>query len=145
MGNTGPESDVPSAASGGGGAGLRPAGAGAGQGRWSGALEALDRILNRGGDADDVLRSVVTVLAREPKITWAGIAFLEEDELALGPKAGEPDETNRTCVPISFQGTPVGELWVDGEAEPAFLERVAVLISAYVLIGWDTRGEAWEP
>jgi hypothetical protein len=33
MGNTGPESTVPRAASGGGGAGLRPAGADAGQGR----------------------------------------------------------------------------------------------------------------
>jgi hypothetical protein len=48
-------------------------------------------------------------------------------------------------VSIAFQGTPVGELWVDGEAEEAFLERVAVLLSAHVLIGWDTRGETWEP
>jgi hypothetical protein len=29
----------------------------------SGALEALERILNRGGDADDVLLQVVSVLA----------------------------------------------------------------------------------
>ncbi len=109
------------------------------------ALEALDRILNRGGDADDVLQSVVTTLAEEPEIAWAGIAFLEKGKLSLGPTAGEADETRRVRVPVSFQGSNVGELWIDGEAEPAFLERVAVLISAYVLISWDTRGEPWEP
>jgi len=111
----------------------------------SGALEALDRILNRGGDADDILQSVVAVLQREPEIAWAGIAFLEKGELALGPQAGEPDESRRVRASVVYQGDRIGELWVDGEAEPAFLERVATLISAYVLIGWDTRGEAWEP
>jgi len=109
------------------------------------SLEALDRILNRGGEPDDVLRSVVRTLADEPATTWAGIAFLEEGELALGPSAGEPDEPRRIRVPIAFQGSQVGELWVDGEAEQSFLERVAVLISAHVLIGWDTRSERWEP
>jgi hypothetical protein len=109
------------------------------------ALEALDRILNRGRDADDVLRSVVGVLAEEPGISWAGIAFLDEGELVLGPEAGVPNVPKRVRVPISFQGSPVGELWVDGEAEQAFLERVAGLVSAHVLIGWDTRGERWEP
>jgi putative methionine-R-sulfoxide reductase with GAF domain len=109
------------------------------------ALEALDRILNRGGDADDVLRAVVGVLAEEPGIAWAGIAFLDEGELVLGPEAGVPEEARRTRIPITYQGNLVGELWVDGDAEQAFLERVAVLVSAHVLIGWDTRGERWEP
>ena len=48
-------------------------------------------------------------------------------------------------IPVVFQGSEVGELWVDGEADRAFLERVALLVSGHVLIGWDTRGEAWEP
>lgn len=109
------------------------------------ALEALDRILNRGGEPDDVLRSAVSILAQEPGITWAGIAFVEEGNVVLGPEAGEPDKTHRVQVPIVFHGSQVGELWVDGEAAHAFLERVAVLISAHVLIGWDTRGESWEP
>ncbi len=109
------------------------------------ALEALDRILNRGDDADDVLRSVVRVLADEPEIAWAGVAFLDEGRLVLGPEAGEPDESRRVRVPVVYQGEPVGELLVDGEADRAFLERVAVLISAHVLIGWDTRGQPWEP
>jgi hypothetical protein len=109
------------------------------------ALEALDRILNRGGDADDVLRSSVQVLADQPGIAWAGIAFLEDDDLVVGPQAGEPEGDRRSRTPIVFQGSNVGELWIDGEADPAFLERVALLVSAYVLIGWDTRGEPWEP
>jgi hypothetical protein len=109
------------------------------------ALEALDRILNRGGDADDVLRAAVGVLVDEPGVTWAGIAFEEEGELVVGPRAGEPDDTRRCRVPVVFQGSRVGELWVDGDADPPFLERYALLISAHVLIGWDTRGESWDP
>jgi hypothetical protein len=109
------------------------------------ALEALARILDQGGEPDDVLRSAVGVLAEEPGIVWAGIAFLEKGDLIVGPHTGRPDEARRVRVSIAFQGTPVGELWVDGEAEEAFLERVAVLLSAHVLIGWDTRGETWEP
>ena len=109
------------------------------------ALEALDRILNRGGEPDDVLRSTVSILAEEPGIAWAGIAFSEEGNVVLGPVAGKPDEAYRVRVPVVFQGSRVGELWVDGDAEQAFLERVALLVSAYVLIGWDTRGETWEP
>lgn len=109
------------------------------------ALEALDGILDRGGEPDDVLRAAVSVLAEIPGIAWAGIAFLDEGTLALGPTAGEPDEAHRNRVSIVFQGADVGELWVDGNAERAFLERVATLLSAHVLIGWDTRGETWEP
>jgi len=112
----------------------------------AGALDALDRILNRGGDADDVLREVVGVLpAQVPGLAWAGVSFSEEGRLVPGPSAGEPDEARRVRVPVSYHGERVGELAVDGEADPAFLERVATLISAHVLIGWDTRGERWEP
>ncbi len=89
------------------------------------ALEALDRILNRGGDADDVLRLVVEELAREPEIDWVAVYFLESGELQLGPQAGSADEAKRTRTPISFRGDAVGELVVDGSAEDAFLERVA--------------------
>ena len=109
------------------------------------SLETLDRILERGGEPDDVLRAATAALGDEPTVAWAGIAFLEEGDLVLGPSAGEPDETRRTRVPIAYQGDPVGELWVDGEADQRFLEQIAVRIAAHVLIGWDTRGEGWEP
>ena len=85
------------------------------------------------------------MLADEPGITWAGIAFLDEGVLALGPAAGKPNERHRIRLPITFQGSSVGELWIDGSADRPFLESVAALLSAHVLIGWDTSGEAWEP
>jgi putative methionine-R-sulfoxide reductase with GAF domain len=108
-------------------------------------LDALDRILERGGEPDDVLRATTALLVDEPTVAWAGMAFLEEGDLVLGPAAGKPDEAQRVRVPIAYQGKPVGELWVDGEADRRFLEKVAARISAHVLIGWDTGGEGWEP
>lgn len=109
------------------------------------ALEALGRVLDGGGEPDDVLRSVVSILAAEPDIDFAGIAFLEEGEAILGPHAGAPDESRRTRTPVEYHGARVGELWVDGQADDEFLQRVAARLSAHVLIGWDTQGEAWEP
>jgi hypothetical protein len=111
----------------------------------SGALEAIDRILNRGGDADDVLRDVVAALVERGACVWAGIAFVEEGSLVLGPQAGEPGEARRIELEIAFKGDKVGELWADGCDDGALLERVAVLVSAHVLLGWDTGGEGWEP
>jgi len=111
------------------------------------ALEAVDRILNGGDDADDILRQVVAALHEQTGYAWAGISFLEDGELALGPQAGTPDETRRTSLPVIWQGTPVAELAVDDapEEDRMFLERVAVLVSGYCLVGWDTGGEPWEP
>jgi hypothetical protein len=109
------------------------------------SLEALDRVLEQGGEPDDILRSVVRVLTEDPAIEWAGIAFLEEGDVNLGPSAGRADESRRTRVPIMYGSTQVGELWIDGEADRGLIERIAVLVSPYVLIGWDTRGEPWEP
>jgi hypothetical protein len=109
------------------------------------SLEALDRVLNRGGEPDDVLLATVHVLTKEPGFSWAGVAFLEEGELVLGPSAGEASELEHVRIPIVYQGAAVGELWVDGDADHAILSRIAFLISAHVLIGWDTRGDGWEP
>jgi hypothetical protein len=111
------------------------------------ALEVVDRILNGGGDADDILREVVAALHEQTGYAWAGIFFLEDGELALGPQAGTPDETRRTSLPVIWQATPVAELAVDDapEEDRMFLERVAVLVSGYCLVGWDTGGESWEP
>ena len=110
-----------------------------------GVLGAVDLVLEQGGEPDDVLRSAVSVLAAAPGLVWAGIAFHEEDELVLGPQSGHPDETRRARVPVRFQEREVGELWVDGEADVGALHEVAARIGPYVLIGWDTGGERWEP
>jgi putative methionine-R-sulfoxide reductase with GAF domain len=116
-------------------------------GRTSGALEAIDRILNRGGDADDVLREVVATLAGRAGYSWAGISFVEGDRLTLGPQAGGPAPDTRTTWPVAYRGERVAELAVDGagDEDRAFLERVATLISAHCLVGWDTGGEEWRP
>jgi hypothetical protein len=113
----------------------------------SGALEAVDRILNGGGDADDVLRKVVAALHEKAGYRWAGILFVEDGELVLGPNAGEPVEERRTNVPVVWQGERVAELAVDDapEQDRKFLARVALLVSGHCLVGWDTGGETWEP
>ena len=65
-----------------------------------GALEAVDRIVNRGGDVDDVLREVVETLhARFGHYSWVGIYFVEGDELVLGPWRG-PQATEHVRIPI---------------------------------------------
>jgi L-methionine (R)-S-oxide reductase len=67
---------------------------------YTGALEAIDRILNRGGDPDDVLRAVVSVLHdRFDHYSWIGIYLVEGDELALGPWEG-PQATEHVRIPL---------------------------------------------
>ena len=110
-----------------------------------GALEAIEEILGGGGDADDVLRQVVAALLEHGGCAWAGIAFVEQHSLVLGPEAGEPDEARRSTVEIAYRGDRVGELRADGCDDLALLERVAALVSEHVLLGWDTGGERWEP
>lgn len=85
----------------------------------NGALEAVDRIVNRGGDADDVLREALAVLGR--LYPYAAIHFADEHE----------DGTER--YPIEFQGTKVAELEVGSTVpdDAMFLSRVATLLSAY--------------
>lgn len=116
------------------------------------ATEAADRILNAGGDADDVLRDVVAaVQSRVPGYEWVGISFVDDGALLLGPWAGKeraPATPPPVRVPISFQGTKVAELGVAGPApddeEQVALERIATLVSAHCLVGWDTGGVPWD-
>jgi len=161
--------------------------------RHSGALEAIDRILNRGGDADEVLRQVVSILHdRFDDYSWVGIYLVEGDDLVLGPWQGPeatehvripvgqgicgaaaasgetevvddvnadprylacfPSTRSEIVVPIAYEGKVVGEIDIDsdrpaafGPDDRSFLERVALLISPYCLVGWDTGGEVWAP
>jgi hypothetical protein len=109
-----------------------------------GALEAVDRILSGGSDADDVLRAVLQVLFQ--LYEYVGINFAEGDEMALGPSLGTKEE-GTSIFPISFDGSQVAELEIayPHADDQAFLERVAVLVSPYALVGWDTAGEEWTP
>ena len=114
-----------------------------------GALQAIQRILDLGGDADEVLRQVVGVLHRD--YSWVGISFVEEGELVLGPAEGRRT-AEPLAVPIAYDGKVVGEIDIDSDRPAAFgpedrefLERVALLISPHCLVGWDTGGEGWSP
>ena len=63
-------------------------------------LEAIERILDRGGEADDVLRQVVEVLHdRCPHYSWVGIYLVEGSDLVLGPWKG-PQATEHVRIPI---------------------------------------------
>jgi hypothetical protein len=95
-------------------------------------------------DADDLLRRAVAELAARDGCTWAGIYFVEEDRLVLGPEAGTPDPERRTTVPVLWRGTRVAELAADGTLAPADLEPVAAGVADLCLVGWDTGGEVWQ-
>lgn len=96
-------------------------------------------------DADDLLRRAVEALAARDDCRWAGVFFVEGDELALGPEAGSPDPAARVVVPVVWRDTRIAELAADGAVPREELERVAGEIAELCLVGWDTGGEAWEP
>jgi hypothetical protein len=107
--------------------------------------DPIEAIVARGGDADDILRDVVAALA--DRYAWAGIFFVEAGRLVLGPQAGTPDEAHRLEVPVTYNGDRIAALAVDDalEEDRRPLERVADLVAAHCLVGWDTGGEDWEP
>ncbi len=92
-----------------------------------GALEAVDRIVNRGGDADDVLRAVVEVLHdRFEHYSWVGIYLVEGEELALGPWKG-PEATEHVRIPVgqgicgAAAASGQTEVVDDVDADPRYL------------------------
>ena len=107
----------------------------------SGMLEAVDRLVNRGGEADEVLVGVLRTL-HERGVDYAAIRFMEAGNLVDGPTMGSGPSALAT--PVLFEGRQVGELVLSVDDRP-LAERVATLISAYVLVGWDTGGERWDP
>jgi hypothetical protein len=95
-------------------------------------------------DADEQLRRTVADLAAREDCVWAGIYFVEEGSLVLGPQAGTPEPARRTTVPVLWRDTRVAELAADGTLSEADLEAVAVEIADLCLVGWDTGGELWQ-
>jgi putative methionine-R-sulfoxide reductase with GAF domain len=99
-----------------------------------------------------VLRQTVAVLhERVGAYAWVGIMFVEEDDLVLGPWAGTIEEgAPELEAAIVYEGRSIGALRVAsdepnafGDADRVFLDRVALLISAHALVGWDTGGVEW--
>ncbi|MDE3026247.1 MAG: hypothetical protein KGI93_11835, partial [Acidobacteriota bacterium] len=90
-------------------------------------------------DADDVLRQTVAELVASGA-TWAGIFFVEDGSLVLGPHAGTESAARRMLVPVMWKGEKIGELAADGEVQQERLEQVAAEIADLCLVGWDTGG-----
>jgi L-methionine (R)-S-oxide reductase len=63
-------------------------------------VDTIDRMVNRGEDADAVLRAVVDLLHdRLEHFSWVGIYLVENGELVLGPWRG-PQATEHVRIPI---------------------------------------------
>jgi L-methionine (R)-S-oxide reductase len=113
---------------------------------YRGALEAVERILNRGGDADDVLRQVVEVLHdRCGHYSWVGIYLVEGDDLVLGPWKG-PQSTEHVRIPIgqgicgAAASTGRTEVVDDVNADPRYLACFASTRSEIVVpIAYEGR------
>jgi GAF domain-containing protein len=64
------------------------------------ALAEIGRIVDHGGEAEDVLREVVEILHdRFEEYSWVGIYFVEGDDLVLGPWRG-PEATEHVRIPV---------------------------------------------
>ena len=67
---------------------------------YTGALEAVDRVVNRESEADEVLRQTVSILHdRFEHYSWVGIYLVEEGALVLGPWQG-PQATEHVRIPV---------------------------------------------
>lgn len=67
---------------------------------YRGALEAVDRIVSRESEADDVLRKTVEALQDHVEhYSWVGIYLVEGDDLVLGPWKG-PQATEHVRIPV---------------------------------------------
>jgi L-methionine (R)-S-oxide reductase len=90
-------------------------------------LEEIQGIVDRAGDADDVLRDVVSVLHdRFAHYSWVGIYLVEGEDLVLGPWKG-PEATEHVRIPVgsgicgAAAASGVTELVEDVNADPRYL------------------------
>ena len=91
------------------------------------ALEAVDRVVNRETEADEVLRHTVELLAeRFEHYSWIGIYLVEGEDLVLGPWKG-PEATEHVRIPIgegicgAAAATGVTELVDDVHSDERYL------------------------
>jgi hypothetical protein len=83
----------------------------------SGALEAVERILNRGGEPEDVLGAVIETLRQRTNVN---VGVTRETP----PQGAQAHD-------IVWQGARVATLWADTETDAALFARVAVIVAPY--------------
>ncbi len=81
----------------------------------AGTLEAVDRILNRGGDPDELVAAILGVLVARGVAAWAALEH--------GPSAGGPRPADPEAWPIAGAGGR--RLLTSRGGDRATLERVA--------------------
>ncbi len=115
-------------------------------GRRGGAVEAIERIINRESEADEILRQSVATIAKRFE-TFCGIRFVEDGGMIDGPSGGDYAEP-QSVVSITYDDSSIAEIALgmplEEEDRDAF-DRIAKLLSPFCLVGWDTGGEAWNP
>jgi hypothetical protein len=89
-----------------------------------GALEAAERILNRGGGGPEVVRAVLEALHARG-VPYAAVRWTGGEEIAVG------SGTDVSRAPIVKGRTVVGSREL-ADGDEAFVHRVATLISPYV-------------
>ena len=94
---------------------------------YRGALDAVDRLVNRGEGSGEVLCAVVELLHdRFGHYSWVGIYLVEDGDLVLGPWKG-PQATEHVRIPIGegICGAAVAsgqtEIVDDVDADPRYL------------------------
>jgi hypothetical protein len=108
------------------------------------ALAALDELLTRDDDADDILRAAAALLVGRGGCTGAEIRFAEEGGQVTGPVAGQLSGDGETVTPVLYETAEVAQLVTEGCNDHRFLDQVAGRIAVYCLVGWDTGGVPWE-
>jgi hypothetical protein len=108
-------------------------------------------IVDSGQEADEILRASLAAMHEATGAPWSAIAFVEEREMSVGPLVGQAPEGTPVpamVVAIVYRGETVAGLWFASETPrelDADLSSVAALLAPYCLVGWDTRGEHWDP
>jgi hypothetical protein len=97
----------------------------------AGVLEAIQQILDRGGDAEDVLQAAMTAIVDRGGAIWAAVLYSDEGELLVGPHAGVAEPGERRGAPILLDGARIGELEVDGLDDQPLIEQVAAQLAPW--------------
>jgi hypothetical protein len=94
-------------------------------------LEAVDRIVECGGDSQDVLQATVTAIVGRGGAKWAAVLFNDEGELIVGPHAGVAEPGERRTAPVGRDEAHLGELAIDSLDHQPLIELVAALLAPY--------------